>query len=100
VNLANLANLAKAPSVPEEVKVDVSKLSNSTYLYWKSPKTGRAKGYYILIRETTSPVWQKKIYTEQLNIRLPFSKDNYFFGVQSVNELGNESLPVIPAVGR
>ena len=100
VNLANLANLAKAPSAPEEVKVDVSKLSNSTYLYWKSPKTGRAKGYYILIRETTSPVWQKKIYTEQLNIRLPFSKDNYFFGVQSVNELGNESLPVIPAVGR
>lgn len=100
VNLANLANLAKAPSIPEQVKVDASKLSNSTYLSWKSPKTGRAKGYYILIRETTSPVWQKKIYTEQLDIKLPYSKDNYFFGVQSVNEFGNESLPVIPSVGR
>ena len=100
VNLSNLANLAKAPSVPEEVKVDVSKLSNSTYLYWKSPKNGKVKGYYILMRETTSPVWQKKIYTESLDIKLPYSKDNYFFGVQSVSETGNESLPVIPMVGR
>ena len=100
VNLVNLANLAKAPAVPEEVKIDVQKLSNSSYLYWKAPKSGNVKGYYILMRETTSPVWQKKIYTESLDIRLPYSKDNYFFGVQSVNETGNESLPVIPAVGR
>ena len=100
VNLANLANLSKAPSVPDEVKVDVKKLSNSTYIYWKAPKTGKVKGYYILMRETTSAVWQKKIYTENLEIKLPYSKDNYFFGVQSVNEDGNESLPVIPAVGR
>ncbi len=100
VNLSNLANLAKAPAVPEDVKVDVKKLSNSTYIYWKAPKTGVVKGYYILMRETTSPVWQKKIYTESLDIRLPYSKDNYFFGVQSVSETGNESLPVIPMVGR
>jgi hypothetical protein len=100
VNLSNLANLAKAPAVPEEVKVDVKKLSNTTYLYWKAPKTGVVKGYYILMRETTSPVWQKKIFTESLDIRLPYSKDNYFFAVQSVSETGNESLPVIPMVGR
>ena len=100
INLANLSNLAKAPSIPEEVKIDVKKLSNTTYLYWKAPKTGNVKGYYILMRETTSPVWQKKIYTEGLEIRLPYSKDNYFFAVQSVNDTGNESLPVIPAVGR
>ena len=100
MNLANLANLAKAPAVPEEVKIDVKKLTNSTYLYWKAPKTGLVKGYYILIRETTSPVWQKKIYTESLEMRLPYSKDNYFFAVQAANETGNESLPVIPTVGR
>ena len=100
MNLANLANLAKAPAVPEEVKLDVKKLTNSSYLYWKAPKTGTVKGYYLLVRETTSPVWQKKIYTESLEIRLPYSKDNYFFAVQAVNETGNESLPVIPAVGR
>jgi Zn-dependent M28 family amino/carboxypeptidase len=100
MNLANLANLAKAPAVPEEVKIDVKKLTNSTYLYWKAPKTGTVKGYYILMRETTSPVWQKKVYTESLSMTLPYSKDNYFFAVQAVNETGNESLPVIPAVGR
>jgi hypothetical protein len=100
MNLANLANLAKAPAVPDEVKIDVKKLTNSTYLYWKAPKTGSVKGYYILMRETTSPVWQKKVYTESLEMRLPYSKDNYFFAVQAVNETGNESLPVIPAVGR
>jgi hypothetical protein len=27
---------------------------------------------------------------------LPYSKDNYFFAVQSVNESGNESLMVMP----
>jgi hypothetical protein len=52
------------------------------------------------MRETTSPVWQKKIFTDQMSITLPYSKDNYFFAVQSVNESGNESLPVIPGVGR
>ena len=100
MNLANLANLAKAPAVPDEVKIDVKKLTNSTYLYWKAPKTGTVKGYYILMRETTSPVWQKKVYTESLSMTLPYSKDNYFFAVQAVNETGNESLPVLPAVGR
>jgi Zn-dependent M28 family amino/carboxypeptidase len=100
VNLANLANLAKAPSMPDSVKIDVKNLTNSTYLYWKAPANGKVKGYYVLMRETTSPVWQKKFFTSQLQMRLPYSKDNYFFAVQSVANDGNESLPVVPAVGR
>ena len=100
VNLSTLANLAKAPSMPQEVKVDVRNLTNSTTLSWKAPKSGQAKGYYILMRETTSPVWQKKIYTEASTATLPYSKDNYFFAVQSVSDSGNESLPVVPGVGR
>lgn len=100
VNLANLANLAKAPSKPQEVKVDVKDLTNSTYLYWKAPATGKVKGYYILMRETTSPTWQKKIFTTNTSLRLPYSKDNYFFAVQSLSPDGNESLPVVPAVGK
>jgi hypothetical protein len=100
LNLCNLANLTKAPSVPEEVKIEVKSLSNSTSLSWKAPKSGKVKGYYILMRETTSPVWQKKIFTLENKITLPFSKDNYFFAIQSVNETGNESLPVLPDVSR
>ena len=100
LNLANLANLSKAPSVPEEVKIEVKNLSNSTSLSWQRPKTGTAKGYYILMRETTSPVWQKKIFTKENEIAIPYSKDNYFFAVQSVSESGNESLAVTPEIKR
>jgi len=100
LNLSNLASLAKAPAMPDSVKIDVKKLGNASYLYWKAPVSGKVKGYYVLLRETTSPVWQRKFFTTELNIRLPYSKDNYFFAVQSVNETGNESLPVVPAVGR
>jgi hypothetical protein len=100
VNLANLANLAKAPSVPTDVKIDVKNLTNYSILNWKAPANGKTKGYYVLIRETTSAVWQKKIYTESLNISIPYSKDNYFFAVQAVSADGNESLPVVPGVAR
>ena len=100
MNLANLASLAKAPAVPDSVKMDVKTLSNSTFLYWKAPKTGKVKGYYVLLRETTSAFWQKKIFTTETEMRLPYSKDNYFFAVQAVNDTGNESLPVVPGIGR
>lgn len=100
VNLANLANLAKSPSKPREVKVDVKELTNSTYLYWKAPAAGKVKGYYILMRETTAAAWQKKIFTNAASVRLPYSKDNYFFAVQSVSVDGNEGLPVIPSIGK
>ena len=100
LNLANLANLAKAPAMPEVVKIDVKKLGNTSNLNWQQPKTGQVKGYYILLRETTSAFWQKKIFTDQLQIILPYSKDNYFFAVQSVGLNGNESLPVVPGISR
>jgi hypothetical protein len=100
MNLSNLANLAKSPSMPQEVKVETRRLTNYTNLTWKASKTGKVKGYYVLIRETTSAVWQKKIFTTNATIELPFSKDNYFFGVQAVSEEGNESLAVVPTPGR
>jgi hypothetical protein len=95
MNLSTLANLAKAPAMPQDVKIEVKKLTNKTNLAWKKPTAGNVKGYYVLIRETTSPVWEKKIFTTENEISLPYSKDNYFFAVQSVNESGNESLPVV-----
>jgi hypothetical protein len=100
LNICNLANLAKAPAMPDSVKMDVKRLTNSTYLYWQAPAIGKVKGYYILMRETTSPVWQKKFFTTSTEMRLPYSKDNYFFAVQAVNEIGNESLPVVPGIGK
>ena len=52
------------------------------------------------MRETTAAQWQKKFFTTKTEIRLPYSKDNYFFAVQSVSNDGNESLPVVPTVGK
>jgi hypothetical protein len=96
MNLCNLANLAKSPSMPQEVKVETKRLTNFTNISWKAPVSGKVKGYFILMRETTSAVWQKKIFTTDTKADLPYSKDNYFFAVQSVSEDSNESLPVVP----
>lgn len=100
VNLACLANLAGSPSSPQEVFIDVKNLTNSSYLYWKPGATGDTKGYYILVRETSEAQWQKKIFTTNTSMRLPYSKDNYFFAVQAVSENGQESLPIVPQIGR
>jgi hypothetical protein len=100
MNLANLANLAKSPGMPQEVKVEVRNLTNSTLLTWTAPKAGKPKGYFVLVRETYQPFWQKKFFTAETQLRLPYSKDNYFFAVQSVSQDGNESLPVVPTPGR
>ena len=100
LNLANLANLSKGPSTPDSVKMEVRRLTNSTLLTWQAPSIGKVKGYFILMRETTSAFWQRKIFTTETEIRLPYSKDNYFFAVQAVNETGNESLAVVPLAAR
>lgn len=98
VNLASLATLAQAPAVPEDVMIDVQGLGNSTNLHWSAPKFGKAAGYYVLMRETHQSFWQKKFYTENLELKLPYSKDNYIFAVQAVGSGWHESLPVIPRV--
>jgi hypothetical protein len=96
INLASLAALASAPSEPQAVGIDVRKLSNTSTLRWEAPLNGKAKGYYVLMRETDASMWQKKFYTEENTLTIPYSKDNYFFAVQAVGEAGHESLPVFP----
>jgi hypothetical protein len=96
VNLASLASLAAAPSEPQNVKIDVRKLSNTSTLLWEAPATGTAKGYYVLMRETDQSMWEKKFYTEETTLTIPYSKDNYFFAVQSVGDEDHESMAVFP----
>lgn len=99
VNLSTLANLAKSPGPPQKVEIEVKNLSNETILKWESPRK-KGSGFFVLMRSTSEPMWQKKFFTTDTQIHLPYSKDNYFFAVQSVSDAGNESLPVIPSVGR
>jgi len=97
MNLITLASLAKAPGQPKKARMKVN-LSNITYLSWEGPKTGpKPKGYYILLRETYQPLWEKKIFVSDLKVELPYSKDNYYFGIQAVEEDGHLSQIVVPA---
>lgn len=97
MNLSVLANLALAPAEPEDVGVSTKTLTNTTTLTWQTPKAGkRPAGYYILMRETISPYWEKKFYVTGTEATLDYSKDNYLFAVESVDAEGHESLPIVP----
>jgi len=97
MNLSVLANLASAPGEPQNVGMVTSGLTNRTQLKWDAPANGKKPvGYYVLMRETTSPYWEKKFYVTDNKADLAYSKDNYFFAVQSVDAEGHESLPVYP----
>lgn len=101
VNLASVANLALAPYEPEKCGIVISGLTNKTTLKWEAPSKGiKPAGYYILMRETYQPLWEKKIFVQGNEITLPYSKDNYFFGIQSVDSDGHESIAVFPGVKR
>ncbi len=97
VNLASIASLALAPYEPENCGIVVTGLTNKTTLRWEAPSKGESPaGYYVLMRETSQPLWEKKIFVTGNEVTVPYSKDNYFFGIQSVDREGHESLPVFP----
>ncbi|WP_035643653.1 M28 family metallopeptidase [Flavobacterium sp. ASV13] len=95
-NLATLANLASSPKAPENVGIEVKKLSNSSTLIWSAPEGKAQYGYQILMRETSSSHWEKTFFVKDTQAEIPYSKDNYFFAVQTVDALGHASLPVFP----
>jgi Zn-dependent M28 family amino/carboxypeptidase len=101
VNLATIANLALAPFEPLNCGIVTSGLTNNTTLKWEAPVKGaKPAGYYILMRETYQPLWEKKIFVTGNEVTLPYSKDNYFFGIQSIDATGHESLAVFPGQAR
>ena len=100
LNLSALASLALAPQQPENVGVITSGLTNKTSLKWDAPKGEKPAGYYIVMRETSSPVWERKFFVTDTKAELSYSKDNYFFGVQSVDADGHESMVVLPKAVR
>lgn len=100
MNLSVMANLALSSQEPENVVVQTAGLTNKTALKWDAPKGKTPAGYYVLMRETTSPFWERKFFVKETSANLAYSKDNYFFGVQSVDADGHESLVITPKPGR
>jgi len=95
-NLATLSNLAWSPKAPKNVGIEVKELSNFSTLIWNKPEGKSVYGYTVLIRETSSTHWEKAIFVKDTKAEIPYSKDNYLFSVQSIDELGHSSLPVFP----
>ncbi|NML62054.1 M28 family peptidase [Massilia sp. RP-1-19] len=98
VNAAALASLSLAPAAPQQVQVRTDKLDNNSTLLWLPNSEPDLAGYRIVWRETTASQWQGSLYVgnvTEATVRL--SKDNYFFGVQSVDKDGNASVATYPA---
>ncbi|EIA07227.1 M28 family metallopeptidase [Flavobacterium frigoris] len=95
-NLATLANLAWSPKAPTNVGIEVKELTNFSTLVWKAPEGKKVYGYQVLVRETSDTNWQKSIFVTDTKATIPYSKDNFLFAVQAVDELGHASLPLFP----
>ena len=95
-NLATFSNLAWSPKAPTNVGVEVKDLTNFSTLIWNAPEGKAVYGYNILIRETAASQWEKTIFVKDTKAEIPYSKDNFFFAVQAVDELGHASLAVFP----
>lgn len=98
LDAAVLASLANAPARPQNVAVNVKKLENNTTLHWKANDEPDLKGYEVVWRPTHDPYWKFSKFvgdTTQITIDGK-SKDNYIFGVRSVDTQGHKSPAVYP----
>src|SRR5262249_52160158 len=100
-NLVALANLARAPAAPKNVRIIAAKLGNDTLLRWDANTEPDLAGYEVVWRETTAPFWQHSqsvgIATE---ITLPLSKDNWLFGLRAVDSFGYKSPVSAPRASK
>lgn len=98
VNAASLAALAMAPARPKNVGIVTARLTNDTDLKWDANKEPDLAGYEIVWRDTTSPVWtnSKMVGNVTSYTMKGMSKDNFFFGVRSLDKAGNRSQVSFP----
>lgn len=98
VNAASLAMLALAPARPKNVVVVTARLTNDTDLKWDANKEPDLAGYEIVWRDTTSPVWTnaRAVGNVTSYTMKGISKDNFFFGVRTLDKQGNRSPVSFP----
>ncbi len=100
LNLAALVNLASAPPAPVTAGISARELTTDTTLEWQPADAAlnRNAGYYVLLRDTIAPLWERKIFVGDVTSHTlkGISKDDHFFGVQAVDAAGHESVIVFP----
>ena len=93
-NAAILASLALAPATPK-VSVDTKALTNDTTLFWDA--VPRATHYEVVRRLTTDATWTAVQDAGAVTrVTVPFSKDNWQFGVRAVDAQGHRSPAGFP----
>jgi hypothetical protein len=98
INAVSLAALANAPARPKQVTILTARLTNDTDLKWDANTEPDLAGYEIVWRDTTSAVWTSSKWVGNVTsyTMKGMSKDNYFFGVRSVDKGGNRSPVTYP----
>jgi hypothetical protein len=93
-NVATLAALALGPAAPK-VSLVARDLTNATTLRWAA--VPRAVRYEVVRRSTTDATWADVSDAGDVTtVTVPFSKDNWVFGVRSVDAQGPRSVAAYP----
>ncbi len=94
-NVAVLASLAVGPGRPDSARVLTRELDNRTQLTWTA--VPGAATYEVVRRKTTDPVWTEVTDVGNATaVTLPYSKDNWLFGVRAVDAQGHRGVPAFP----
>jgi hypothetical protein len=100
VNLATLWSLAQAPGTPLGVRIDTSRLTNQSTLFWQPGTEPDLAGYEVLWRETTAPDWTNVIPVGNVtSVTIDLAKDNVMFGVRALDIDGHRSPVAFPLPG-
>ena len=93
INVAALASLAKAPSAPKLGALGRQPSGYDANLKWE-PAEGNPAGYVVVMRKTTSPLWEKELYVGNVLqfVLKDVSIDEWVFGVRAIGKDGSESL--------
>jgi hypothetical protein len=94
-NVAVLASLAMGPGRPDTASVLTRQLDNRTQLTWTA--VPGAASYEVVRRKTTDAIWTE--FTDVGNVTavtMPYSKDNWLFGVRAVDAQGHRGVPAFP----
>ncbi len=92
LNLATLVHLANAPSAPPNARVLAAELTTDTTVRWDASPEPDVAGYEVVWRSTTDAQWTSARWVEgSTELTLPYSKDDWQFGVRAVDHDGFRS---------